>query len=181
MSTPDSSSSASAAAARHRLTIEVLLAAAVTLLTLAALIVTVVQTKIAREQQQASVWPYLRFDRSYGSDHGSLTAINKGVGPALIKRVEVSYRGKSYPDHMALLKTELTRTSTFEFGSLSRGDVLQAGERHRLFAMRDPNQVARFRALTDDAQLVIKVVYGDVYGNCWQYANDEVVPLERCP
>jgi hypothetical protein len=75
----------------------------------------------------------------------------------------------------------MTRGPTFEFGSLGRGDVLQSGERYRLFAMKDPNQVARFRALTDDPQLVMRLVYGDVYGNCWLHDIDEVQPLDECP
>lgn len=63
-----------------------------------------------RQQTRAQVWPYLQMGESdflpsdftksgiLASHGGSLQALNKGVGPAIVRSVEVLVDGKPQPD-----------------------------------------------------------------------------------
>jgi len=81
---------------RRRINIELLLGISATFLSLAALVVSIVQTRIAREQQHASVWPYLQILASNFDNELHYGLENKGVGPAIIRDFEIAYRGKTY-------------------------------------------------------------------------------------
>jgi hypothetical protein len=168
---------------RRRISVELLLGISATLLSLCALVVTVVQTQIFREQQRASVWPYLQIGNSRLDQKFTLAVENKGVGPAVIKRVEVSYRGKAYADHVAVLNPELVNfTGARFFARLRPGDVVKAGEEMRLFQIdRDNAKADRLSAIVDDPTFLLRITYADVYKNCWLTDPQTVTALSRCP
>src|SRR6478672_2162589 len=90
--------------------IELLLGISATLLSLCALVVSIFQTNlareqnaIAREQQQASVWPHIQAVYSQNNDDFGWTIINNGVGPAIVKSLTLTYQGKAYKDAHALV------------------------------------------------------------------------------
>ena len=64
---------------RRRINIDMLLGISATLLSLAALVVSIFQTRIDRQQQKASVWPYLKTSSDHIEDDFTF-----GIGPALI-------------------------------------------------------------------------------------------------
>ncbi|WP_461114717.1 hypothetical protein [Spirosoma jeollabukense] len=72
------------AQARRRINIELLLGISATFLSLAALVVSIFQTKIAREQQQKSVLPYLQVRHQIKNNGIAIFLENEGVGPAFI-------------------------------------------------------------------------------------------------
>lgn len=166
-----------------RITVELLLAVAATLLSLGALLVSVVQTRIAREQQHAAVWPFLRLGSGIVDARFTFQLENKGVGPALIRRVEVHHRGRPYPSHVALLNGQLLPAfggSRFHV-ALQPGDVLKAGEELKLFEIDgDRPSAQRLDDLVDDEQFTMRITYADVYGNCWVATQRKVDPAS-CP
>jgi hypothetical protein len=175
------------AAPRRRISIDFLLGLSSLALSLGVLAVTVVQTSIARGQQYASVWPYLRGDIHAAHDEKgwlvTYTIRNKGIGPALVKRIEFRYDDKPYPDYRSLLRG--IHDARFNFRemrstSLEAGDVLQAGEEMDLFELMPDGDVAPFSKLTSDSRFLMHVVYADVYGNCWSLVRDRVTQLKSC-
>ena len=60
-----------------------------------------VQTRLIVEQQHANVWPcvlvaYNNSGERQGKESFEVTVKNKGIGPAIVKRVDILYKGKRY-------------------------------------------------------------------------------------
>jgi hypothetical protein len=167
----------------RRISVELLLGVSATLLSLAALVVSIVQTRISREQQHAAVWPFLKVGSGRVDDKFVLVLENKGVGPAIVKRVEIGYRGKAFPSLVALMNPELTGfVGPRFFVALRPGDVVKAGEELELFKIdRDGRKADRLSALVEEPTFLLGVTYADVYDNCWRATPHGVEPLPRCP
>lgn len=74
--------------APRRINIELLLGTSATFLSLTALVVSIFQTRIAREQQQASVWPHLQDQYVVMDKKFTWSVINNGIGPAIVKATD---------------------------------------------------------------------------------------------
>lgn len=174
---------------RRRINIELLLGISATFLSLAALVVSIFQTKIAREEQQASVWPYLQTSGSHEDDSFTLKVINNGVGPALIKKVTYSYKDATYAGHVDLLKSveknalsnSLRNKGGRFYSSFSTGNVLKAGDDLDLYIVtHNEPKASLLSEATNDSSFHMRIVFGDVYGNCWQLDRNKVTSLGRC-
>jgi hypothetical protein len=53
---------------------------------------------LQRQQVRAQVWPYLVMGADWGHDGLVLDVVNRGVGPAAVKRVRVTVDGKPMED-----------------------------------------------------------------------------------
>lgn len=172
----------------------------------AALIVAVDQSNIARQQAelmektvQASVWPVVQFDVAADQDIRTAQAVlslrNSGVGPAIIKGIQVERNGDPLPNVAAFLERRMDVTQGMRFDlDMNRGTgrVLAANESVVIGAanwdlvvgqipstMRD-NIDAYFGELRaiDGA-----ICYCSVLDECWinrtsNYANPE--PVAAC-
>ncbi|MCR9269549.1 MAG: hypothetical protein NXH72_06145 [Hyphomonadaceae bacterium] len=172
----------------------------------AALIVAVDQSNIARQQAdlmektvQASVWPVVQFDfvadqDLYGAE-ASLSLRNSGVGPAIIKGIQVTRDGVPVAriEDYLLRNLEITQGMRFELDVnrgtgrvLSAGEVVAVGEARWTLAvgqipsnMRD-NINAYFAELN---AIEGAICYCSVLDQCWinrtrDYANPE--PVDAC-
>ncbi len=181
---------------RNLLNIELLLGISATLLSLCALVVSVFQTGIAREQteiarqqQHASVWPHVQVHYSQNSEEFTWSVLNNGVGPALIKAVELRYRAKRYASHAELVSEQLTRLPTkgtlkaaLDIAEIGKGSVVRPEGEIMLERVRSQTAVVQaLREMIMDSSFRYRVVYSDVYGNCWQNDRDVVTPLPDCP
>ena len=178
---------------QRRINIELLLGISATFLSLAALIVSIFQTRIAREQQQASVWPYLQTEiftvnaDDSTKDQLQFKLMNNGIGPALIKQVTVSFDEHSYQTHFAVFNTEINGnplyTGTSEaFRTIDPGKIIKAGEEWTIYEVsQNRKAVQRVNQIVNDNSFHLKIRYSDVYGNCWQLDQNKVVALGKCP
>ncbi|WP_128543242.1 hypothetical protein [Larkinella soli] len=174
--------------------VELLLAISATFLSLCALIVSIFQTGIAREQtviaqqqQQASVWPHVQLAYSQNGDQFTWSVLNNGVGPAVVKAVSIRYQGKKYPTHYALLSEMMERYGQgariqMDIADISPGNVLKSDGELVLGRLANSRPVAdALRGMIMDSSFHFRLVYADVYGNCWQNDQDQVTRLSRCP
>lgn len=170
--------------------IELLLGLSATFLSLAALIVSIFQTRIARDQQQASVWPYVQVSINHFDNDFILLLKNNGVGPALIKKVEFGFRGRNETSHIKLLNqvvnTELSQDSVSKagrfFNDVVPGDVLKAGEEIEIYKTLQNRYLADFMGkVIADSTFRFRITYSDVYGNCWLLDHGKVTQLDDCP
>ncbi|GAB3950611.1 hypothetical protein GCM10028805_29020 [Spirosoma harenae] len=171
-------------APKKRINIELHLSLSATFLSLAALIVSVFQTKIAREQQQASVWPRLAVEASILDKNFTYTIANQGVGPAVIKKVTVSYQGIVYPSLYALMMRHTgPLNGGFFHRDLQSEGVLKAGDEVNIFnlARNDEALSSKLGDVVSDTSFHLRVHYADVYGNCWLLDRNKVVELSDCP
>jgi hypothetical protein len=169
---------------RRRINIELLLGISATFLSLAALIVSIVQTRIAREQQHASVWPYLQVLSSSFDDELHYGLENKGVGPAIIRDFKISYQGKIYKSVQRLFNDVIGKHTAGGkgFGTVSKGSVFKSGDDiDILFVTKNDLVINQVNAMLNDSSFHILIRYADVYGNCWLLDQDKVTELVSCP
>jgi hypothetical protein len=165
-----------------------LVGTAAILLSLAALVVSVVQTRILAAQQRAAVWPRLQLDMSHLDDNFSVVLSNAGVGPAIVRSVEMRVHGRAYPTMWRLAQSEvmpamgdrLDATPRF-YSDVVPGAVLRPGdETNPLLTQRNETLARRLTALTADTSFHARIGYSDVYGACWMLDNDTVRAAGRC-
>jgi hypothetical protein len=154
------------------------LSLAALLVSLASLIVSMQQTNLAAEQKEASVWPYLEFYTEITNNKFSFSIQNKGIGPALIKRIEVKRKDKTYPDFYKMMNDVLgdsTQTYRHAFSSLENL-VLSPQEKKELIFIEDSILVKDlFARFTDD--LSFKVAFSSVYDKLWLLSNDTLMVM----
>lgn len=126
-----------------------------------------------RQQTRAQVWPYLNVAESDSlptdtvkeSHGGTLLATNRGVGPAIVRRVEILVDGKPQPDWNHAFKTlglhpQSVSTSTLDHTVLSPGDTTY------FLTIIGHKDWERFRSkLFGD--IVIRACYCSTLGECW--------------
>jgi hypothetical protein len=103
-----------------------------------ALGVSLYQAKLSRQQQLASVWPYVSLN-GYGSADSEkhvwgVRVVNNGLGPAIVERVELLLDGKpmAYDALMDSLYAQNARLDSlknlnYSQNEMNRGTVLSAG------------------------------------------------------
>lgn len=172
---------------------QLVLSVAAILLSLCGLLVSGYQAKIARENQQMSVWPHLHFDAERDEQDFELAVANDGVGPAIIRQTDLRYAGKPASDHITFLKTmertkvpDSLRAGGHNYRSFLPGDVLKVGDEKGLYTIRDNNLLAdTLQGIMQDSVFQFRVTYSDVYDNCWQviYRQDRntITKLRNCP
>ncbi|MGC3943815.1 MAG: hypothetical protein QM762_04610 [Chryseolinea sp.] len=132
------------------------------------------QTKIMREQQYSSVWPYVQWDMSISSVEGfDITVMNKGVGPAIIKSATLQIDGVEVSTLKYLERIFGTLDSTtFYYSSIDKA-VLSPGEKVTLFRVSKSKQLT---VLTPEVYKRTKfdICYCDIYGSCWTSHGAEV-------
>ena len=157
------------------------------------------QAEIMEQTVQASVWPVVQFDVATDQDirnaHATVSLSNSGVGPAIIKGVQISRDGVPLPNIDAFLERRLDTTQGMRFqldtmrGTgrvLAAGETVMLGDAHWELmvgqipsGMRD-NIYAYFDELS---ALDGAICYCSVLDDCWvnrtdNYANPE--PVESC-
>lgn len=175
------------AGSKKPINVELLLAISATLLSLGALVIAIFQTKIAREQQQMSVWPHLQVAYAQDNDVFTWSVTNNGVGPAIIKSVALTYQGKAYKTHYDLLFEQIERfkanqTTHMDISDMLPGYVIKTDGEITLGQIKNSVPVANaMRQIIVDSSFHFRVIYSDVYGNCWQNDHDQVTQLANCP
>lgn len=138
---------------------------------------------LQREQVRAQVWPYL-IVANYDNER-SLTALNKGVGPAIIRGAIVRVDGKSQPDWTHVLDAlGIARPRAFTLSTIS-SNVLSAGERMAILSFNDENLYRAFRTAAAE-RMRMELCYCSTLGECWNYTDSvfgnapSVTPLAQC-
>lgn len=182
-------------AVRNGIRWDALAAIIASLVGLLALFVAGYTAYIQREQVRAEVWPYLELGESDalpndvlgGESHGGmLVALNKGVGPAIVRSVVVRVDGKPQRDWKhALAALGLAESTRFGKSSFNRS-VLSPGEQLNYMIVADPQEWVRFKSNLG-RRLVIQSCYCSALGECWtsmlgaRAKRHWGQPVEACP
>ncbi|MEO6287613.1 MAG: hypothetical protein ABIN80_16400 [Dyadobacter sp.] len=167
----------------RKINIEILLGVSAVVLSLAALFVSIFQTKIAREEQHASVWPYLQAYVSTRKGQYLWQLENRGIGPAIIQKVECMYDTTSYENPREFFFSKLgyhNKGAGFDY--IQNGSVIKSGDGVNLIGIYENDSLGRkLEEYITGQHLNLRLVYSDVYGNCWQLDQGKVTPLDECP
>lgn len=151
---------------------ETIIAIAATVTSVCALIVAIYQTKLSREQQLNSVWPYLVINESIDENQKSTIMItNHGVGPAIIDSVRVVYKGKSYRLPTQVISEISRQLNRGEHGmswshiGLGKGAVISQGQSLPWITLNDSSDNMIFRR--ELPQIKTYVYYHSMYGERW--------------
>jgi hypothetical protein len=156
---------------------------------LLALLVSGYTAYIQRQQVRAQVWPYLTkayVDPADTSDTlRKLAIFNKGVGPAIVRSVQVSVDGKSQTTWQQVFSALNLSSVHFGYSSLA-GNVLSPGETLDVLIFKDAPAYSRFRDAMS-ARARMSICYCSTLGECWMLADHsprgepEVQPITECP
>ncbi|WP_141395820.1 hypothetical protein [Sphingomonas spermidinifaciens] len=153
---------------------------------------TFVQAEATQKIQQASAWPFLGYTTGNYNERGErelyFELANNGVGPALLRAVELSYRGKPVPAPAELLARCCGRApdAPVRFGTAPiRNIALRPGDAVRFLSVPDlPINRGLVEALDRERWKVrVRACYCSVFEDCWTIdgGESEPVPVRQCP
>ena len=156
---------------------------------LLALVVAGYTAYIQREQVRAQVWPYLIAGNNDLTQ--SLVVNNKGVGPAIVRGVQVWIDGKPQTDWNRVLATLRLPPHRFIQTTLNHY-VLSPGEELQIIHFPEQDLWQRFHAAAA-GRMAIDICFCSTLDECWTSGNKNLVgpttmrlllqvrPGDQCP
>lgn len=147
---------------------------------LLALLVAGYTAYIQRQQVRAQVWPYLIGGNS-GSE-SSLVWMNKGVGPAIVRNLEVTVAGKSQRDWQSVERSLGLPSLPYGQSTLN-GYVMSPGEKIGWIKFNDKSGYRAFMSAAKRLDMEAVACYCSTLDECWttelgQFARTRV---DKCP
>ncbi len=138
---------------------------------------------IQREQVRAQVWPHLLI--GYSDPERELVVFNKGVGPALVRSVEITVDGKPQQNWTGVFHALGMQVSGDWQHSTLAGNVLSPEEKMVFMSLPTQAQYQQFRTLAG-AHLQMHVCFCSTLGDCWMQRRRQTswLPVEAvaaCP
>ncbi len=139
-----------------------------------AMFTSIYEANIMKSQQKAMVWPHLHITDSYSADGFSIMIANKGTGPALIKSVQVDYKGIPMSTMDELLDS-LNPNRTFGYNILRNNTlnkyVFTPGEERIIFGLpyNDETNIVR----NNLKHIRIRILYESVLEEQWLLDSED--------
>jgi hypothetical protein len=150
-------------------------------------IVSVFQTRIMIQQQRAMVWPHLQFGTA-NLDGYALMITNAGLGPAIIRSVDVSVGSEHYETFAAFADTlkknardkgaDLRELATINSYLTRR--TLRAGEEAKVLWFKGPKPATEHLEHAAEA-MDFRIVYSSIHEQCWELTRSDTRVLDSCP
>ncbi|WP_057940305.1 hypothetical protein [Algoriphagus resistens] len=168
---------------KRKVNVSLLIGIAAIFLSASALLVSIIQTTILKEQQQASVWPYIQATFMFTKGYYSFGIENKGVGPAIIKDLEYAYIGTNYDNTKKMYAALFGESySGVGFTETNKNYVIKSGEGIEMLSVNLPDSLINgIITLWESDAVNLIITYSDVYGNCWKLDNGVTTRLSSCP
>lgn len=172
----------------YKLKTDTIIAVSAVMISLCALIMTFMETKMMRTQQQASNYPHLIWSRGYSSDGIRITATNKGPGLAFIKTFYLWYEyedgRKVYFDNWEdVADTLLPEGHQVNYGvirtSTINDAVMTGGEQNILLKLpysRDSVKYADKLIFDYIPELKYSICYCSILEECWFISHEQFTP-----
>ena len=133
--------------------------------------------EIQNRQVQAQVWPYV----ISGNDdlNFALTVSNQGVGPAIVRSVQVRMDGKSQSDWNHIVANMGLPPHSFFQSTINRY-VLSPGERLQIIRFSDKALWQRFESAALN-RMSIEICFCSPLGECWMSRNKNLIGSPSMP
>ncbi len=153
------------------------------LISVCALVVSFYEVRIMRTQQEASVWPYVLLGQNYNSEGFSITAMNKGIGPAKIESLILRVDGEPLDTLNQLFVETIGPEHKFNYNNYSvhgiNQTVLEPGYDKHL--IRLPWMPDTYKFVDQLERMEIEVIYSSILGECWKMTFEESPEPCECP
>ena len=176
----------SAAAARRAIRWDALAAIIASLVGLLALVVAGYTAYIQRQQVRAQVWPYLQMGKDNAEGQYELIAVNSGVGPVIVRSVQVLVAGKPVESWHALQHLMgFKPAGEVVMGTLNRM-VLAPGDKIHWIQFTTATDINAFVSGWQKLHAEARVCYSSTLGESWmlEYRPDSRTKrrtVSRCP
>lgn len=166
--------------ARNRDAVAALIAALIGVL---ALLVSGYTAYIQRQQVRAQVWPRLLLANF--TSEGAMKMLNKGVGPAIVRSVEVAVDGRSQRGWKEVVSALGLHPSPLRTSTIS-DYVISANEQVPVVVFADAGRFREFRDASR-GRMTIDICYCSTLDDCWTYrdrmddSRPAVAPVGACP
>ena len=167
----------------EKLNTDRILSVSAILIGLMTLIVYFIQTRLIIDQQHAGVWPCIEITgTNYGGKFQQVFKVNitnKGIGPALIKKVVIKYKGKTYREFSNVYDVAF-KSGNYEMSSLE-GRTMASNETVNPINIPISKEGYRFsRMFYNHDSIQTKVYYQSVYGKCYVSSGVDAKELPDC-
>lgn len=173
----------------YKLNIELLVGTVAILTSVISIFIYLEQLKISRQQQKASVYPYLWLSGGVFDDNMFYyNCENKGVGPAFVKEIEIYYKHKKYNKFSKLFNKEWIQKNGSDFNSfpyyfddLEVGSVLKIGEEKQIYTLKRNETLVKHLgySVVGDSTFHFRIIYTDVYGGRFLNQDNKITALEN--
>lgn len=149
-----------------------------------AMLSSLVQVGVQRNQERAMVWPHVTAGPSFSEDGYALRARNKGLGPALVREVQLQVDGRDVAGVPALMDALLGPGHGYGWDRLSANDlqdtVLAAGESVVLLAVPWDPRIRQ--AFASGGRVSARICYCSFLEECWiSRGGLDHERVDRCP
>ncbi|MGL6291804.1 MAG: hypothetical protein ACRC2H_14025 [Silanimonas sp.] len=155
-----------------------------------AMLSSMLQFTVQRSQERAAAWPHLALATSYSSEAFTFVVQNKGMGPALVRHVEVRLDGKRVDGWTGVLNGLFGEGHPFDWSRIRATDVedgvLAPGERVEVFSIPwntgDAEDARAREGFSDASRFEVRACYCSVLGDCWITRESiDHAPVSACP
>ncbi len=152
----------------------------------ATLVVYTIQTSILIEQKHAGVWPEIELSGSnwagkdFTKNRFKINITNKGIGPALIKKVKIYFRDSVYSDYSDVFRTIYGNNFSYVSSSVV-GRTLLTGETVNPLELSESVEGRQFaNVFYNRDSLRAEIFYKSIYGKCYVSRGFETEELKDC-
>lgn len=157
---------------------EMLIAVFAIIISVSTLVVYIYQSNLMKQQQKMSVWPHLTYGPSWGADYLNIILINRGIGPAILEKVDIEVDGQALEGvHQIMELIPDSLQSNYNYSSIWPGMVVMSGENIEMLQIREPKTVSYLMNAISDNRILIKICYRSVYGDTWVTNGYQVIEM----
>ena len=139
------------------------------------------QLHMASSSISAQNWPYVTIGWSYANDETGIVVDNDGLGPALIRDVDLTEDGHEQHDTVSAVRQIISDpNANIRLNALTRGVVIRAGHSLNLFVLRGTTAANQLRAA--QSRVNLEVCYCSILGQCWTDSFADSIPrsISKC-
>ena len=158
---------------------EMLVALSAIFISICALVATIYEANLERQNQLLSVWPRIIIQTNTGDHEYSISAVNKGLGPALIKTAKVTVDGKEANSWQEIFK-ELGVSDDYSQNSNElSSSIISRDEAVPAIEIKSAKVGKKLRE--ESKRIDVEICYCSVYDDCWLVSKSEQYkPVEQC-
>ncbi|HEX5354166.1 MAG TPA: hypothetical protein VFW60_08810 [Rhodanobacteraceae bacterium] len=141
---------------------------------------------IQLEQVRAQVWPYLAMGSNNGGGDYEIFFENKGVGPAVVRSVQVFAKGRSVSGWDQMMKLLAFKPKERYARSPLNGVVLSPGETRHWIRFQNAADAVAFLTEWGRDKIQVRICYSSSLGDDWLLVQglgrpERPRPVPGCP